>query len=127
MSRVEIINTEISMVIETELHADAEDIRVMDLFLKLKEWGTQSALAEINLTRDVSDPQVYSYLVEKKDLRQVLVTYRFGDGHDTDPLLEIALSPGWLASEMAFGGLVRAAMIAVRVRFGIVSMEVEYP
>lgn len=127
MSRVEIINTEISMVIETELHADAEDIRVMDLFLKLKEWGTQAALAEINLTRDLGDPNLYSYLVEKKDLRQVLVTYLFADDQDTDPMLGIDVSPAWLASEMAFGGLVRIAMIAVRVRFGIVSMEVEYP
>ncbi len=127
MSRVEIINTEISMVIETELDADAEDKRVIDLFLKLKDWGNQAGLAQINLTQDVGDPNLYSYLVEKKDARQVLVTYRFADAQHTDPMMEIDLSPAWLASEMALGALVRIAMIGLRVHFGLVSMEVEYP
>ncbi len=124
---VEIINTEISVVVVTETQVDAEDRLMMDLFLRLKEWGTRAALAEITLTQDGADPNLYSLEVRKKDARQVLITYLFASDQDNDPLMEIDLSPGWLASEMALGAMMRAAMIAMRAHHGLFSMEVEYP
>lgn len=123
---VEIINTEISVVVVTETQVDAEDRLMMDLFLKVKEWGTRAALAEITLRQDGADPNLYSLEVGKKDARQVLITYLFASDQDNDPLMEIDLSPGWLASEMALGAMMRAAMIAMRAHHGLISMEVEY-
>lgn len=124
--RVEIINTEISVIVETEIQVDAEHRLMLNLFLKLKEWGTRAALAEITLSQDAMNPRLYSYKIEKKDGRICVATYLFADAQDNDPSMEIDLSPAWLASEMVFGGMVRAAIIAMRVQSGLISLNVEY-
>ena len=123
---VEIINSEISVRVETETQVDAEERYMSDLFLKLKEWGTRASLAEIVLTQDGGDPCAYSYEVRKKDDREMLVSYNFADAQDNNPLMAVTLSPAWLASDIAFGAVVREALIAIHMQFGLISMEVGY-
>ena len=99
---VKIHNTilEMDLITDAEINADAPAIR--SLYEALTQFGRLANISELRFLEDISNPDLYSYDVQRKDTLTFAATLLFDSDQDIDPDISFNVPVAWPASELTF-------------------------
>lgn len=117
---------ELDLEVVGDLHADSE--AVQNLYETLHGFAIgQRAIKEVAMVSAsmVGTVETYDYRAEAEDGTELVGTIRFPDATGTDPFMNITV-PGWARSVLCAHNLVLDAIVTIRSKYGLVSLEVVF-
>lgn len=99
---IKIHNTILEMDLVTQGEINANAPAILSLYEALTQFGTLANVSETRFIQDVSNPDLYSYDVQRKDTLTFASTLLFDSAQDIDPDISFSVPVAWPASELTF-------------------------